>query len=171
MILGRRVLVAPVDGALGRRIQAWRETHDPPYAAVMGPHLTLCYQPTPAASELIEAQVRHALPGPLNINLSTVGELGNRDCTLCIAITETSELDAARERLFDGRFVQLEGYRTWRWHVTLVRNGRARDRAALVAHAARELRVEGERLEMRTVELLERGPERYEAIGRWLLGA
>jgi 2'-5' RNA ligase len=171
VILGRRVLVAPVDGALGERIQSWREVHDPRYAAAMWPHVTLCYQPTSAPTELIEAQVRHALPAPLVVTLWGIGELGNRDATLCIGVSETTALDAARERLFDGRFVQLEGHRTWRWHVTLVRNGWTRDREALLACAARELRVEGERIEMRTVELLERGPERYAPITRWALGA
>lgn len=169
MILGRRVLVAPVNGALGDRIQAWREVNDPRYAAVMRPHLTLCYQPTAAECALIEAQVRHALPGPLHVRLAEVCELPNRDATVCIGIRDTTELDAARERLFDGAFVQLEGHRTFRWHITCVRKGVNRDRSALIASAALALAVENHELVIDTVELLERGPQRYEPLARWPL--
>jgi 2'-5' RNA ligase len=169
VILGRRVLVAPIDGALGARIQAWRMIHDPRYAAVMPPHLTLCYQPPAAPVALIEAQVRHALPEPVPIRLGRFGELGNRDCTLCLAVLDTAALDAARARLFDGTYVQFEGYRAWRWHVTCVRNGRLRDRAALLADAALALAVEDEAWTLERVSLLERSPTRYEPIAEWPL--
>jgi 2'-5' RNA ligase len=170
VILGRRVLVAPLDGALGARIHAWRLVHDPRYAAVMEPHLTLCYQPPSVSDELIEAQVRHAFPAPLTVRLGGVGELGNRDCTLCLGVRDTGELDLARARLFDGRYVQFEGHRTWRWHITCVRNGRLRDRAALLAEAARELAFDGSSWTIELVSLLERGPRRYEPVAEWRLG-
>jgi 2'-5' RNA ligase len=169
VILGRRVLVAPVDGELGERIQAWRLRHDPRYAAVMAPHLTLCYQPPRATCELIEAQVRHAFRAPLSVRLGAFGELGNRDCTLCLLVLETAELDAARARLFDGTYVQFEGYRQWRWHITCVRKGCGRDRAALVADAAQQLPFQDQPWTLSSVALLERGPERYEPLATWQL--
>lgn len=164
------MLVAPLGGALGERIQSWRSVHDPRYAAVMRPHLTLCYQPPRVDPELIEAQVRHALAGPVSVRLGGVAELGNRDATLCLLVHATAALDAARTRLFDGRFVQFEGHRVWRWHITCVRNGRLRDRPALLAQAAHELRIDDEAWTIDTVSLLERSPIRYEPIAEWRLG-
>jgi 2'-5' RNA ligase len=165
---GRRVLVSPVPGALGERIHAWREVHDPRYAAAMRPHLTLCYQPPRAPLEAIDAQIRHAYHEPISVRIGGVGELGNRDATLCLTIQDTDQLESARQRLFDGTHAQFGGHQTWRWHITLVRKGITRDREALLALAAEQLACE-ETWTIDLVSLLERGAERYDPIAEWQL--
>src|SRR5690242_18553440 len=81
--LPRRVLVATVRGALGERIQAWRERYDPKHAARLPPHLTLCYRPPlDAPLSAIEAQVRHAFHTPVAVRLGAVFVLQHREAPL-----------------------------------------------------------------------------------------
>ena len=78
---GRRVLVAVVTGEVGRRIQAWRERYDAAQAARLPPHATLCYWADVEPDAALEAQVRHAFPGPLAVRLGRVREFENEEHT------------------------------------------------------------------------------------------
>ena len=164
----RRVLVALVPGPAGERIQQWREAHDPWRARLIPPHLTLCYRPSYASPELIEAQVRYAFPAPVTVRLGGVGELPNRDRTLVVHIADAGELDEARRRLFDGTHVVMGGYREWPWHVTWIRYGVKCDSATKLALAEDALRFDQPWL-IDAVSLLELRDGRYEQVADWLL--
>jgi 2'-5' RNA ligase len=118
---GRRVVAAVVDGEAGERIQRWREVHDPRQAARLPPHLTLCYWAPRADADLIERQVRHAFPEPVEVYLGGVKAFRNPEQTRYVEVLQTDELDAARARLYDGTYVPFPEVTRWRWHVTLVR--------------------------------------------------
>jgi hypothetical protein len=165
---GRRVLVTAVTGELGDRIQVWRERHDPKQAWRLPPHLTLCYQPPPAALDVIEAQVRHGFPRPIQVRLGAVGELPHREAPLVVQVFETDELDAARQRLFDGRYIQMGGRREWPWHITCVRYGQSRDRHALLDLAAQELALDHP-WTLSVVSYLDLRNGHWEAVGEWPL--
>lgn len=165
---GRRVLVAPVTGEIGERIQAWRLAHDPAQARRLPPHATLCYWAPTVAPALLEAQVRHAFAAPVAVRLGGVREFANRELTLYVEVRETATLDAARARLYDGTHLALPGRPDWTWHVTCVRSTRGRDPAAL-RDAARELAFDAPwRLE--TVAYLELRGDRYEPLAEWRIG-
>src|SRR5579864_2284313 len=138
----RRVLVAVVKGALGDQIQAWRERYDAKHAARLPPHLTLCYRPPDAALADLEHQVRHAFTRPIRVRLGPVFVLNHREAPLAVSVHETEDLEAARRRLFDGRYVQMGGRHEWPWHITCIRYGYKRDCEALLATAARELALD-----------------------------
>ncbi len=165
---GRRVLLAVVPGELGQRIQALRERYDPVRARFLPPHLTLCYRPPSAPLADIERQVRHAFPEPVLVRVRGAAELPNRDMTLVIGIVESDALDEARRRLFDATYVTLGGYRDWPWHITWLRYGVNRDRAALLAAAERELMLD-EPWSIDTVSLLERREIDYQVLADWRL--
>jgi hypothetical protein len=166
---GRRVLLAAVPGELGQRIQAWRERYDPVRARFLPPHLTLCYRPPHAPLASIERQVRHAFPEPVLVRVRGVAELPNRDLTLVVRILESDALDEARRRLFDTTYVALGGYRDWPWHITWLRYGINRDRAALLALAERALMLD-EPWSIDTISLLERRETDYQVLADWRLG-
>src|SRR5262245_30543571 len=138
----RRVLVVPVRGTLGERIQAWRERHDAKQAVRLPPHLTVCYWPPHEPLEAITAQVRHAFRKPVQVRLGGVFVLAHREAPLAVEVLETDALDAARHRLFDATHVEMGGRHEWPWHITCVRYGYNRDREALLAEAERELRLD-----------------------------
>jgi hypothetical protein len=166
----RRVLVAVVRGELGRRIQAWRERYDPKQAARLPPHLTVCYRPPEVPVELIEAQVRHAFGGPVAVHLGEVVVLARPEAPLAVSVRDTQVLDAARLKLFDGRFAQMGGRHEWPWHITCIRYGAARDRTALLAAAATELALDTDWL-IGSISYLELRDRRYELVAEWVLGA
>ncbi len=132
----RRVLAAIVTG--GDAIQAWREAHDPQQAHRLPPHATLCYGIPNCPSEIIDAQIRHAFGQPVAVRLGGVHEFNNRDGTFYVEVRQTHDLDAMRERLYDGRYLTLPGRSDFTWHVTCVRYPKNGERDALRI-AAREL--------------------------------
>ena len=164
----KRVLVAVIPGEAGERIQTWRAAHDAWRSRLLPPHLTICYRPPPVGVELIGAQVRHAFPAPVEVRLGGVAQLPNKDGTLVVEVLETSELDAARRRLFDCQHAEMGGYREWPWHITWVRYGIQRDSAALLQLAARDLQFDLPwRIE--TLSLLELRSGRYECSAEFTL--
>jgi hypothetical protein len=60
---------------------------------------------------MVEAQVRHAFPRPVPVQLRGVAALPNRDHTLVVNVVDAEELDQARRRLFDATHVALGAYR------------------------------------------------------------
>jgi 2'-5' RNA ligase len=166
----RRVLVAVVPGAAGEQIQHWRAAHDPWRARLLPPHLTLCYRPPDAPLELIESQVRHAFPEPVTVRLGGVGELPNRDRTLVVLLESTTELDAARGRLFDATHAPMGGYREWPWHITWIRFGVKCDRPAKLALARNALNFQ-QPWTLDTISLLELRDGRYAPRAVWQLTA
>ncbi len=165
---GRRVLVAVIPGDVGERIQAWRREHDPKHAARLPPHLTVCYRPPDAPLELLEAQVRHAFPSRISVHLGGVFVLAHREEPFAVQVLETTALNAARRRLFDGRFVQMGGRDEWPWHITCVRYGHLQDRETLLAAAARDLALDAT-WSISQVSYLELRNGRYQPIAEWEL--
>jgi hypothetical protein len=165
----RRVLVATVSGALGDRLQAWREKHDPKQAGRLPPHLTVCYKPPDVPLEALEAQVRHGFPSPIPVRLGGVFVLPHREAPLAVQVLETVELDDARRRLFDRMHAEMGGRDDWPWHITCVRYGHSRDREALLAAAAQELALD-EPWTISRVSYLELRDGRYEPVAEWDLG-
>jgi hypothetical protein len=163
---GRRVLVAVVNGELGSRIQTWRERHDPKQAGRLPPHLTLCYRPPDAPLELLENQLRHALPEPVEVRLSSVFVLAHPEAPLAVSVRETDVLDVARFRLFDRTHAEMGGRSSWPWHITCVRYGHSRDREALLDLATRELALDHP-WTISTVSYLELRNGRYEPVAEW----
>jgi 2'-5' RNA ligase len=162
---GRRVLVAVVTGEAGRRIQAWREVHDPAQARRLPPHVTLCYWAPPDGVEVLGEQVLHAFAEPVTVRLGAMREFDDEEQTFYVEVLDTEPLDAARRRLYDGRHAQLPPLREWTWHVTCVRDARDRDAAAL-RRAAAELCVDGD-WAIDTIACLELRSDRYEAVATW----
>lgn len=162
---GRRILIAVVTGALGDRIQRWRQEHDPREARRLPPHTTLCYWAPVLKPDLLERQVRHAFGAPVRVRLGGVREFDNDQQTFFLEVLDTAPLDAVRERLYDGRFVPLPGYHAWTWHVTCVRESRGRDRGALRA-AAGGLRLDAFWY-VNTVAYAELRGDRYEPLATW----
>jgi 2'-5' RNA ligase len=167
---GRRILVAVVTGAVGRRIQAWRERYDAAQAARLPPHATLCYWASVEPGAALEAQVRHAFPGPVEVRLGGVREFANEEHTFYVEVLETAALDAARQRLYDRTHVALPRRLglDWTWHVTCVRDSRGRDREVL-RRLATELTVDAPWRVERIAHLELRG-ERYEPLAEFGLG-
>ena len=164
--VGRRVLVAVVDGELGDRIQRWREQYDSKQAARLPPHLTLCYRPPDAPLEAIEDQVRHAFTEAVNVRLGPVFVLAHVEAPLAVSVHDTTSLDLARTRLFDGTRVQMGGRHEWPWHITCIRYGHARDREALIAAAEQELALDHV-WTIETVSYLELRNGRCEPLAEW----
>ncbi len=165
---GRRVLVAVITGEPGVRIQAWREKYDAKHARRLPPHLTVCYRPPSAPLEALEAQVRHGFPAPVQVRLGPVFVLAHREAPLAVHVLETAELDDARRRLFDNTHTEMGGRTEWPWHITCVRYGHSRDRAALLAAAAHELALD-EPWTISSVSYLELRNGRYEPVAEWSL--
>lgn len=162
---GRRVLVARVTGELGERIQDWRQLHDPGQARRLPPHATLCYWAPVVDPNMLHKQVRHAFDGPLTVRLGSVHEFDNPDHTFYVDVQDTQALDAARQRLYDGTFLELPGRTDWTWHVTCVRKSRGRDLAEL-RDAAAALEIDMDWL-VNTISYLELCGERYEIVAEW----
>jgi hypothetical protein len=119
---GRRVLVAVATGPAGDAIQAWRQRHDPVQARRLPPHATLCYwAPDTHDAAALEAQILHAFAQPISVRLGGLHEFTNRDGTFFVAVHQSDELDAARDRLYDGTHLTLPGDPTFTWHITCVR--------------------------------------------------
>ena len=167
--VGRRVLVAVVSGVLGEHIQAWRARYDAKQAARLPPHLTVCYRPpVDAPLESLEAQVRHAFSAPVTVRLGPVFVLAHQEAPLAVSVHDTAALDAARVRLFDGRFVEMGGRHEWPWHITCIRYGHNRDREALLATAAAELSLDAPWV-IDTITYLDLRKGKYEALAEWSL--
>jgi hypothetical protein len=165
---GRRVLVAVVTGEPGARIQRWRETHDPGQASRIPPHTTLCYWVPEVPLADLKSQVIHAFRRPVRVRLGAVEEFDNEQHTFYVAVSDSAELDAARRRLYDGRYVALAGFREWTWHVTCVRESIGRDLLPLRA-AARDLSLHSD-WHIDTVACLELQDARYVALAEWSVG-
>ncbi|MGB3306201.1 MAG: 2'-5' RNA ligase family protein [Thermomicrobiales bacterium] len=166
---GRRVLVAVVTGVVGEAIQAWREEHDPRQARRLPPHATLCYWVPDVPAEALEAQVRHAFARLVTVQLGRVRQFDNHDRTFYVEVGETGELDAARNRLYDGTHLALPGDPDFTWHVTCVRRSRGRDIDSLRA-AADELAAEigrEPRWTIDTVAWLELRDGVYQPLATW----
>jgi hypothetical protein len=164
----RRVLVAIVRGAAGDRIQAWRARYDPKQAARLPPHLTVCYRPPDAPLSDLEAQVRHGFPRAVCVRLGSVFVLAHAEQPLAVSIHQTEELELARQRLFDGAYVQMGGRHEWPWHITCIRYGHSRDREALLAAAEEELALDEPWL-INTISYLELRDGRYQSLAEWAL--
>lgn len=137
---GRGILLAIVSGEAGARLQRWREAHDPEQARRYPPHATLCYW-APDDLDALDAQVRHAFPGPVEVRLGGPHIFDNEGRTMYLEVREHEALDAARERLTDGTHLDLAGRDRWTWHVTCLRRteGVAPE---VIAAAARELQID-----------------------------
>jgi hypothetical protein len=169
--VGRRVLVAPVRGQPGARIQAWREKYDARHAQRLPPHLTVCYWPPVDVSlAALEAQIRHAFPRPVTVRLGPVFVLNHREAPLAVSVHDTADLDAARHRLFDATHCQMGGRHEWPWHITCIRYGHARDRESLLAAAAQELALDEPWL-IDQISYLELRDGRFEPVAEWTPGA
>jgi hypothetical protein len=164
----RRVLVAVVPGALGDRIQTWRQRHDARQAARLLPHLTVCYRPPEAPIEAIEAQVRHGFASPVQVRLGPVFVLSHPEAPLAVSVLDTEALQAARQRLFDGTHVQMGGRHEWPWHITCIRYGYKRDRDELLSTAALELALNDPWLIDR-ISYLELRDGCYQPVAEWNL--
>ena len=162
----RRVLVAVVPGPLGEQIQAWRERYDARQAARLPPHLTVCYRPPEAGLDAIEAQVRYAFAAPVPVRLGAVFVLGHPEAPLAVSIHDTEHLEAARQRLFDGTYVQMGGRHEWPWHITCIRYGYKRDREELLSAAAVELALDAPWL-IERISYLELRDGRYQPVAEW----
>jgi 2'-5' RNA ligase len=165
---GRRVLVAVVTGEIGERIQNWRERYDPEQARRLPPHATLCYWASDGDLARMEQQVRYAFDRSVSVKLGRVREFDNADRTRYLEVLETAELDAARERLYDGTFAAFERqHGNWTWHVTCVRYAKGRD--------TEELRLAADELSIDTtwtidrVAYLELQGDRYVPLADWQL--
>jgi hypothetical protein len=165
---GRRVLVAVVNGTVGAVIQKWREENDPAEAVRLPPHATLCYWAPVADPGLIAKQIRHAFPAPVTVQLGRVQQADNHDQTFFVQVLETAALDAARDRLLDGTYLDLPGKeRLWQWHVTCVRRSFNRDQAAL-REQAKSLVLDVP-WTVDTIAYLELQGDRYVELYRWRL--
>ncbi len=162
----RRVLVAVVTGEVGERIQAWRERHDAKQAARLPPHLTVCYRPPDGPLDELEAQVRHAFGSPVRVRLGSVFVLAHVEAPLAVSVHGTDELDQARQRLFDGTYIQMGGRHEWPWHITCIRYGHKRDREALLAAAADQLALDHPWL-LDRISYLELRNGRYQPVAEW----
>jgi hypothetical protein len=87
---------------------------------------------------------------------------------MIVTVHDTAELDLARVRLFDGTHVQMGGRTDWPWHITCVRYGEKRDRAALIEAASHELALDHP-WTISMVSYLELRQGRYESVAEWLL--
>jgi hypothetical protein len=160
-----------VDGALGARIQSWREKYDARHAARLPPHLTVCYRPPLDASlSDIEGQVRHAFRGAVEVRLGPLFVLAHREAPLVVSVHQTAELDAARQRLFDNTHAEMGGRAEWPWHITCVRYGHNKDREALLAAAATELNLDSA-WTVAQISCLELRQGRWEPVAEWRLQA
>lgn len=166
---GRRVLIAPIEGAAGDRIQAWRLAHDHAQARRYPPHVTLCYEPprddSPAAREALARQVRHAFSSAITIRLGGVHRFAGGTETLYVEVLSHEALDAARERLFDGAHTPFPTLRPWPWHVSCLRNATTAS-PDLVAAARAALALD-EPYAIAAVEYRELRGEVYEVLERW----
>ena len=134
---GRRVIVAPVTGEVGDRLQKWRERHDPEQARRLPPHTTILYWANidTADEAALSAQIAHAFPHAIDVTLGTVHTFANADSTYYVDVSQTDALNEARTRLFDrSRLTLPEQRQEWDWHVTVVRYGIRHDPAALAPY-------------------------------------
>lgn len=160
--------MAPVTGALGDHIQAWRLKYDPQQAERLPPHATVLYWANLEDDQdaALEAQIRHAFPGPVEVHLTEVKQFLNPDQTRYIEVTETNDLDAARARLFDCTHLLLpEQRQTWEWHVTIVRYGIKAD-MSVIKPAISQLSLQKTRV-VDTLLLLELRDGIYHEVTRW----
>lgn len=168
---GRRILIAPIEGAAGERIQAWRLVHDPAQARRYPPHVTLCYDPphddSPAARGALAQQVAHAFPAAVPVHLGGVHRFSGGTETLYVEVLAHEALDAARERLFDGAHARFPVLRPWPWHVSCLRN--AATASPDVVAAARAALALDEPYAIAAVEYRELQGEVYEVLERWEL--
>ena len=162
----RRALVAVVTGPLGERIQAWRERHDSRHAVRLPPHLTVCYRPPEASLSAIECQVRHAFAESIPVRLGACFYLAHPESPLVVSVNDTEQLDAARQRLFDGTYVQMGGRHEWPWHITCIRYGYKRDRDALLSLAAEQLCIDAPWVIDR-ISYLESRNGRFQPLAEW----
>lgn len=162
------MIVAPVTGATGDHIQAWRQKFDPQQALRLPPHATVLYWANLESDQdaALTAQIHHAFPGPISVQLGEVKQFPNADQTRYIEIKDTAELDAARSRLFDGTHLMLPGQRqTWDWHVTVVRYAVEAD-MSVIEPAIAELVLDEPWL-VDTLLLLELRNGLYHQVTRW----
>lgn len=164
---GRRILIAVVTGEAGDAIQRWREIHDPEQAGRLPPHTTLCYWAPDADASALERQVRHAFAEPVEVSLGGVREFDNDDHTFYVAVTDTSALDEARARLYDGAHAAIPGYGEWTWHITCVRRP-APDAVEALREAANGLYVPP-RWRVDRVAYMELRGGQYESLAEWAL--
>jgi hypothetical protein len=144
--------------------------HDTKHAARLPPHLTVCYRPPEAPLELLEQQVRYAFDQPVPVRLGSAFYLQHPESPLVVSVHATEILDAARQRLFDGTYVQMGGRHEWPWHITCVRYGHKRDRDALLQVAAEELAIDAPWLIDR-ISCLELRDRRWRPAAAWDLAA
>ena len=159
-------MVAVVTGEAGRRIQAWRELHDPEQAHRLPPHATLCYWAPDVDEDELEQQVLHAFQEPVRVKLGGVKRSDNDQRTFFVELGETEALGRALRQLYDGTHVEMPALNGgWKWHVTCVRDSRERDEAALW-QAAESLQL-GCEWRVRQVSYLQLCDDQYVELASW----
>jgi hypothetical protein len=92
--------------------------------------------------------------------------LGHPEAPLAVSLHETEQLDVARQRLFDGTYVEMGGRHEWPWHITCIRYGHKRDRAELLIAAANELALDMT-WSIDRISYLELRDGRYGPVAEW----
>jgi hypothetical protein len=96
--------------------------------------------------------------------------MAHPEAPLAVSVHQTTALETARRRLFDGTYIQMGGRTDWPWHITCVRYGHSRDRDALLADAAQALPLDA-LWHIETISYLELRDGRYEPVAEWLLNS
>lgn len=162
------MIVAPVTGTIGTRIQTWRKKYDPLQVLRLPPHATVLYWANLQDGEdaALDAQIRDAFHEPVDVRLTAVKQFPNPDETRYIEVMGTETLDAARARLFDGTHLVLpEQRKTWGWHVTAIRYGNKTD-LSVIEPAISELDL-NDIWTVDTLLLLELQNVTYHEVKRW----
>jgi hypothetical protein len=94
--------------------------------------------------------------------------LGHPEAPLAVSLHDTERLDRARQRLFDGTYIQMGGRHEWPWHITCIRYGFKRDRDELLVAATTELALDVA-WTIDRISYLELRDGRYQPVSEWEL--
>jgi 2'-5' RNA ligase len=110
--------------------------------------------------------VLHAFDEPVTVRLGRVHEFANRERTFYVEVLDTTGLDRARERLYDGTHLQLDGWRSCTWHVTCLRDSRTSPDVPALRRAAEAFHVDL-CWTIDTISYLELLGDRYVPLREW----